>query len=490
MRLFKAGLILLCLSLKTLAFASIAETFETIKQDQNALYAFLKEMPKGGELHYHLAGGAYPEAMLQVAASHSDYCIDAKTFVLSEVKQTCSSVSAANIFKGGKIYDQVIRAWSMKDFVPGRQSGHDHFFSTFYKFLPIVSYDSSFLLADTLQRAADQNELYLEIMVMPDDARSAVATLLPPLRENYQPIMQKLLEDKDFKARVKQTVHSTSQLIPAAHQIMSCKSKPSNACKLVVKFQYYILREQPLSNFFSQALHGFEVASRSNDVVGINLVQAEDGIISLRDYKAQMTILNFLHAQYPNVHIALHAGELTNELVTPQELSFHIHDAIKIAHAERIGHGVDIAHETNANALLDFMAQHRIAVEINLTSNKKILNIAGKRHPLNFYLQHHVPVVLSTDDEGILRTNLTEQYLDAVINHHLDYKTIKQINRNALTYSFLSGQSLWQRNGFPVDACKEINSQSCLNFVANNEKAGLQRMLELNLKIFEANYLR
>ncbi|AHE67891.1 adenosine deaminase [Legionella oakridgensis ATCC 33761 = DSM 21215] len=272
---------------------------------------------------------------------------------------------------------------------------------------------------------------------------------------------------------------------------MHCDTQPQQpVCNLTVKFQYYILREQPLDQVFAQALNGFIAASQSPDIIAINLVQAEDGIISLRDYRHQMQIINFLHETYPNVHIALHAGELSPKAVSPDALNFHIHDAVFTGKAERIGHGVDIAYENNAEILMNHMAKKPIAVEINLTSNQEILNISGVNHPLRYYLLHQVPVVLSTDDEGILRTDLTRQYVEAVLHHGLDYQTIKTINRNALTYSFLPGNSLWSNanQGIPVKVCLNLNSQACKSFIKDNEKARLQWQLETQLLAFEKQY--
>src|SRR5438034_7427845 len=104
------------------------------------------------------------------------------------------------------------------------------------------------------------------------------------------------------------------------------------------------------------------------------------------------------------VQLSLHAGELTLGLVPPRDLAFHIHDAVVVAGARRIGHGVDISYEADATALLARMAHDRIAVEINLTSNAVILGVKGHDHPLSLYREAGVPVVLSTDDEGVSRS--------------------------------------------------------------------------------------
>ena len=49
-----------------------------------------------------------------------------------------------------------------------------------------------------------------------------------------------------------------------------------------------------------------------------------------------------------------------------------------------------------------------------------------------------VPVVLSTDDPGVSRIDLTNEYFRAAREHRLGYRTLKSLARNALLYSFLT----------------------------------------------------
>lgn len=474
--------------------ASVQSHFEYIKKDPNALYEFLKAMPKGGELHYHLAGGAYPEMMLEVAAQN-DYCLNTKTFALSAGSSTCDGISTKDILNQPEIYSQTIRSWSMQNFVAGSESGHDHFFNTFGKFIPLVSDHSPELITDVIARAANQNEQYLELMILPDNGKSMSFGALVKDASSLAQKRQILLANKEFQQNINFTVDETERQLKEARQKSECESKPqSERCQLSVKFLYYTLREQPLDSLFAQTLNAFEAVTKSQNkggsLVGVNLVQAEDGIISLRDYHKQMQIYQYLHQLYPQVHISLHAGELTQEIAAPEALNFHIHDALLTGQAERIGHGVAIAHENEAKATLDYMVKQHKVVEINLISNLRILSVAGKEHPLNYYLAHHVPVVLSTDDEGILRTDLTAQYVEAVISHAVDYQTLKQINRNALTYAFLPGKSIWADadKALLIQDCQDLNSASCKEFIKTNAKAQLQWNLEQKLRVFEGRY--
>jgi adenosine deaminase len=154
------------------------------------------------------------------------------------------------------------------------------------------------------------------------------------------------------------------------------------ACKVEIRYIYQVLRAMPPDSVFAQILLGFELASADPRVVGINLVQPEDGYVAMTDYRLHMQMIDALHALYPKVHITLHAGEIALGLVPPDGLKFHIRDAIEQGHAERIGHGVDVMDEDQPYELLKEMAAKRIMVEINLTSNDVILNVKGPDHPL------------------------------------------------------------------------------------------------------------
>jgi adenosine deaminase len=215
--------------------------------------------------------------------------------------------------------------------------------------------------------------------------------------------------------------------------------------------------------------------------VGVNIAQPEDGPVSLRDYGLHMRILAFLKSRYPKVPMSLHAGELTLGLTPPRDLRFHIRDAVDVAGARRIGHGVDIAYEEGAVPLLARMARERIAVEINLTSNDVILGVKGAQHPLALYRAAGVPVVLSTDDPGVSRGDLTQEYMRAVTEQGLQYTDLRQISRDSLTYSFLEGESL-------SPACanaRRTPSRACGELLQRSAKAREQWRLEQALVRFE-----
>jgi len=132
-------------------------------------------------------------------------------------------------------------------------------------------------------------------------------------------------------------------------------------------------------------------------------------------------------------------------------------------------------------------------VEICLTSNDVILGVRGSRHPFPEYLTAGVPVTLATDDEGVSRIDLTNEYLRAAETYGLGYRQLKQLSRNSLTYSFLPGDSLWRSStdAQPVTACTgarpdQLPPPACQSFLNASEKARTQWELERAFHAFEA----
>ena len=206
---------------------------------------------------------------------------------------------------------------------------------------------------------------------------------------------------------------------------------------MTVRYISQVLRAGPPEEVFAQILAGFELSTNEPRVVSFNLVQPEDDPVAVRDFSLHMSMIDFLRPLYPRTQITLHAGEITNGLVPPEVLRFHIRDSIQRGHATRIGHGVDVMQENDPYGLLREMATRKILVEIALSSNDLILGVNGVHHPLRTYLQYGVPVALVTDDYGVSRSSHTLEWLKAVQDQELDYLTIKRIVRDSIEYAFV-----------------------------------------------------
>jgi adenosine deaminase len=499
----------------TKAEARTALIYEAnLHQGPEALRAFLEDFPKGADLHMHLSGAVYAETLIRDAAENGA-CVD--TVALSLAKPPCTGkLIPATKFTGNidrqtqVLYDKLIDSLSVRSFVPtSGWSEHDQFFEVFDRTGGLKDHNGEWV-DEVASRAAAENNQYLELMVTPPFSHAAgiahdigwnpqLAQADPKAIEQFrQQLLNKGLRDE---------VGADREEVRAAEaqrkQLEHCgTSQATPACQVEVRYIWQVLRDLPPEVVFAQTLLGFETAEASIDAkdgtwVGINYVRPEDDYVAMRDYTQQMKMIGYLHSVYPAVHISLHAGELTMGLVPPEGLRFHIRQAIELAHAERIGHGVDVMYEDRPRDLLTEMVNRHVMVEINLSSNEGILGVEGDAHPFPVYRSVHVPVALSTDDEGVSRIDLTHEYVRAAMDYYLTYADLKQMARTSMEHDFLPGASLWARpDDFraPVAGCKgqalgdEKPTAECKAFLDKSEKAGAQWELERRFRAFEAKF--
>ncbi|HUP89148.1 MAG TPA: hypothetical protein VM100_07360 [Longimicrobiales bacterium] len=383
-----------------------ARYLETVRNDPSLVLAFLREMPKGADLHNHLSGAIYAESFIEWGAA-SGACIRLSDYVA--VRAPCDSTSQpplANALRNEDLRNRIIDQWSMRNWRPERESGHDHFFAAFSKFSAAGDGRSGDYLAEEVSRAASDRLSYVELMwtggTAPDTASAGVRAMIE--RKNT---------------------------------LLGCGTpNAAPGCRVEVRFLYQVLRGLPIDLVRRMIITGFQLSSSDPNFVGLNLVMPEDCRVCMRDFSQHMAIIDSLHAVYPNVKTTLHAGELWPGLVPPEGLRFHIRESVEKGHARRIGHGVAVMHEDRAIELLREMARRDVAVEICLTSNAVILGVSGKEHPLATYLKYGVPVLLATDDQGVSRSDMTLEFKRAVEDQHLGYRTLKKMVQNSIKYSF------------------------------------------------------
>ncbi|HWZ51605.1 MAG TPA: hypothetical protein VNW54_09075 [Granulicella sp.] len=506
--------------------ARASRAFEEAKKSPLALHAFLERMPKGADLHMHLSGAVYAETLLR-DAQEDLLCVNpAELAFVKNVGTTRSlppepvcpqgAIPAATAFKDQKLYDALVDSFSMRSFVPSSGvSGHDQFFATFARFGGVNKEHAGEWLDEVASRAAAQNEQYLEIMQTPSFSNAArlgaemgwpgddggTTPISGTTPAELGKLRERLLAD-GLGDEVAVDRKELDEALASRRRIEHCgQPDAAAACAVKIRFLYQVLRANAPQQVFAQTLLGFEVAAADPDVVGINFVQPEDAYLAMREYRRQMRMLDYLHSVYPQVHISLHAGELAPGMVPPDGLRFHIREAIDVGHAERIGHGVDVMYEDEPKELLREMADRHVMVEINLTSNDGILGVTGAMHPLPSYLAAHVPVALSTDDEGVSRIDLTNEYTRAALEFNLGYAELKEMALTGMEHSFLPGASLWKRPGQHsevVAACAGSRSggnqlgaddpaAACAAFLKANQKAAEEWQLEHRFVVFESS---
>lgn len=481
-----------------------ARQMEVLRANPPALHAFLSRMPKGGDLHVHLSGAVYAETFIQDAAE-DHLCVDPVKLVLLPNRGLTKSlppqpvcvegtIPAATALKDQKLYDGLVDSFSMRAFVPSAgTNGHDQFFATFPRFSGTSKTHLGEWVDEVATRAAAQNEQYLELMHTPDFGVALRLASQHPWEGDPASLRAALLAAglRDNIAADRAEFDAMDAMRNAREHCGTTTATP--ACAVQVRYLYQVLRSAEPARVFAQTLLGFELAAVDPRVVGINFVQPEDAYLAMSQYRTQMDMLHYLRSVYPKVHLSLHAGELAPGMVPPEGLRFHIRDAVMVAGAERIGHGVDVLYETDAQGLLQTMAQRHIMVEVNLTSNDVILGIRGKDHSLGSYLAAGVPVALSTDDEGVSRIDLTHEYERAALEQGLTYAQLKASARTSLEHAFLPGESLWAAPDDFTATRRECSgmaattpSQTCAAFLAGSERATQQWELERRFRVFEA----
>ena len=238
------------------------------------------------------------------------------------------------------------------------------------------------MIAAVRNRAAQENLLYIETMMhVPGNSAQVQQVEANVTWNDNLSVMREEFSMRDSGISAARMREKLASLDATGYTLSNPAGK-----NVTVRYLYEAVRINPKKDVYTDLVQAFETANQSPLVVGINFVGEEDTYYARTDYHLHMEMIGYLHTVYPNVPIALHAGEQTTGLVPPEDLRFHIADAIATAHASRIGHGVDIMEENDSEKTLDTMAEEKIPIEILLTSNDQILHVSGADHPVSVYL--------------------------------------------------------------------------------------------------------
>ena len=427
---------------------------EKIRNNEAELTAFFSQMPKGGDLHHHFSGSIYAEPMLEDAIAEDFYLNTSTMEVLKDKPNTGDWEQFSTIIKRGELYaykQKIMEKWSAKDYNGVSYPSDKLFFESFSKFSPAIPGHFGEGLIELKNRAISENVSYIETQLSTIPSEINTADLV-----DFNAQLRQAAVNKDEKAvkKLLESLYKTFQKRDAKKDAQNFNinfvAKMHNDLKIddanfTMRYQNCVLRFMEPVDLFKNLVVAFISADSSDLMAGVNIVSPEDGETSMKDYWLHMVMFNYCHSVFPDVKYTLHAGELTLGLVQPEDLTWHINDAIYVAGANRIGHGVDMAYEKNAYSLLQYMAKQQIPIEINLASNEFILKVKENRHPISLYREFNVPVVISTDDAGILRTNMTEQYvLLAKRYKDVSYDEIKRYVYNSINFSFIKSSKVKQ----------------------------------------------
>ena len=414
------------------------QRFELAKRTEPELIAFLRRFPKGADLHNHAGGAVYSDYVIDAArAKGLRYDPVSRGFTTSEDAHT---VGLDQLEADAAMLKAFFETVSMRGWYPHTDDGHHHFFETF-SYLGSAQRTPAQVLAEIVRRNRYQNVNYLELMfnAVPPAIWGRLYDIPVELDMDDLPAslapLESLIADpataRSFTEYIDELEAEASQELGLSPAL----GEPGT--ETAVAYIGSLLRTGPMDPFFRNAVLTFTAMQSDERVVGLNIVAPEDRPASRRQFDDQMKILDFLWRRFDEPAITLHAGELTLRYAPVASMWDRIRRSIDEGHARRIGHGISIGWERDIVGLLEQMARDDVLVEINITSNESILGVRDDAHPFDLYRRAGVPVCLTTDDEGVSRSNLTMEYVKAVQRYDLDYDDIKTISRDCLAHSFL-----------------------------------------------------
>ena len=403
----------------TLASASLGHTadfgpqFERIKSQATPaqLYAFLYDLPKGGDLHHHFTLSSRPADILKAATSlkNNRYytrvrfanCEDPiDTLQFRTIQQStwnalpdCLKQEFAAL---DALTDKQRDDWTSSLILDKPGEGRNEFFEVIVRRLAEPSHDpelSAALLERMLQRYSKEGLVYLETQgaplgfVDPAGKPTPLDTGANAFRETLnKPEVKRLGIETRF---------------------------------LVTGIRFAPTAEETLKRIY-------EFIDHNRDLwVGVNLAGRED---NGKGYPLRfLDTFRKLRRQYSGIHLSIHGGELDNP--GPE-----VRQTLLLG-AERIGHGLNLI--TDPDGML-LMRNGPYMVETSLVSNRLLEYTPDPiAHPFIEYLRFGIPVCLNTDDSGVWDSNMTDEYFSAVTTFKLTWDEVVQLGRNSLKYSFL-----------------------------------------------------
>ena len=256
-----------------------AAQFEKASETHTTLRAFLRRMPKGGDLHTHLSGAVYAERFIAWAAQEG-LCVDLENVVLA--KPQCDRAGArplSDAMRDQKLYDRLVNAFSMRDFLPtpAVPTAHDEFFAVFDRFGAVSGSRLVDMTVDQLKLYDGENVQYVEFMV---------SSWCPNDREKFSSAVAGASEDAAKLAALEASglaecvAGKRSDLAAAFGKIsaaMGCEADNTQAgCRVTFRYIVQIYRDNTPDEVFIQTATAAALIRAEPRLVGLNL-HAPDG---------------------------------------------------------------------------------------------------------------------------------------------------------------------------------------------------------------------
>lgn len=180
------------------------------------------------------------------------------------------------------------------------------------------------------------------------------------------------------------------------------------------------------------------VAYKNRGVVGFDLAGPEENYPAKDHEEAFRLVLK------NNINITIHAGEAYG--------AESIHQAVHYCGAHRIGHGTRLSEDGD---LMNYINDHRICLEICLTSNLQTKSVASlQEHPFKFYRDYGLRLSLNTDNRLMSNTTVTDELYKAYEAFDLSLDDIKTIIIDGFKSAFIHHR---ERKVLVQEVAKELD---------------------------------
>lgn len=197
-------------------------------------------------------------------------------------------------------------------------------------------------------------------------------------------------------------------------------------------------REQAFADFGVRWQWVFDIVRNNPEtqaaVLDITLAARDQGVVALGlggvevGFPPELFVDTFKRAEAEGLPRVPHAGEIAG----PES----VWSALKLLHAERIGHGVRSIEDPS---LVDYLRSNSIPLEVCPTSNI-CLNVypSYTAHPLRRLWDAGLFLTIGSDDPPMFGTDLNHEYQLLVKEYNFTQSELERISLNAIHASFLS----------------------------------------------------
>jgi len=279
--------------------------------------------------------------------------------------------------------------------------------------------------------------------------------------EKLRPYVQVTEDKPDFHSflakfrLLRQFYHNQEAVMRVAYEAVADAAE-DNICYMELRFNPVALaRAQrfPLDNVVrwvcmavEQAQKDYDITARlilqigrdedlrtADEIVQLALDYQDQGVVGVDlagdeiNYPPHRFVTPFRRAREGNLGITVHAGEAGS--------AKNVHDAIRLLHASRIGHGVRLVEDSNVVRLA---REQGVTLEICLTSNLQTGVVhTFTQHPLPDLITLGVRTTINTDDPSVSDTTLTDEYMVAMAAVGLELEQVRKSIFTALEAAFI-----------------------------------------------------